>query len=99
MASSTRSGRSDAPRRSASRRRVAAIALVAASLSVPAKAGESEAKAKALADAELALANARATTLAALVKKILPGSDGTKIAAVAASMETRATARANRARP
>ena len=70
--------------------------LVAASLTVPADAATMTARAKALADAEQALAAARATTLAGLVRKILPGSDETKIRAVAASMETRATARAAR---
>lgn len=75
----------------------ARTALVAASLSAPVKAGETEAKAKALADAELALASARATTLAALVRKILPGSDADKINAAALTMETRAMAQAARA--
>jgi hypothetical protein len=77
----------------------ARTALVAASLTMPAKAGENDAKAKALAEAELALATARATTLASLVRKILPGSDATKINAAAATMETRAMAQAARATP
>jgi hypothetical protein len=74
----------------------ARTSLVAASLTVPADAATMTARAKALADADQALAAARATTLAGLVRKILPGSDETKIRAVAASMETRATARAAR---
>lgn len=72
----------------------ARTALVAASLMVPANASSIEAKAKVLADAELAVASARAATLAPLVKKILPKSDEAKIRAAAATMETRATARA-----
>lgn len=67
--------------------------LIAASLALPANAGSIEAKAKALADAETVLANARAATLAPLVKKILPKSDEAKIRAAATAMETRATAR------
>ena len=72
----------------------ARAALVTASLTVPTNAANLETKAKALADAETALANARATTLAPLVKKILPKSDEAKIRAAASTMETRATARA-----
>lgn len=72
----------------------ARLALVAASLAMPANAANTEAKAKVLGDAELALANGRATTLAALVRKVLPaGSDAAKVRAIATSMETRATAR------
>lgn len=75
----------------------ARAALVAASLTVPANAANMEAKAKALADAETALANARAITLAPLVKKILPKANDALIRAAASTMETRATARAARA--
>ena len=75
----------------------ARAALVAASLTVPANAANREAKAKALADAETALANARAITLAPLVKKILPKANDALIRAAASTMETRATARAARA--
>jgi len=72
----------------------ARTALVAASLTVPANAANLEAKAKALADAEVALANARATTLAPLVKKILPKANDALIRGAASTMETRAAARA-----
>jgi hypothetical protein len=73
------------------------LALVAASVAIPVSPAALEARAKDLADAELALANARATSLAALVKKILPKSDSNQIRTVAASMESRAAARVARA--